>query len=116
MESKVDYKWFVTIILLGFCIYLQYSTMKKIPNVQMTDSLFQALIDNKAKMDSIQENIDSLNRAQSIIEKQINENYNDYVTNINNSYYSTDSIKFRNLSDDLDSMDNLWRKGYYIKY
>ena len=116
MENKIDYKWIVTIVLLGVCIYLQYSTMKRIPSPVLTDPLVQAMMQNQQKMDSLNNSIDSLDKLQAKINSQINKEYNEYQTNIYNSYLDNDSARFSNLSKDLDSMSGLWEKGYFFHH
>ena len=116
MEHKIDYKWIVTIILLGVCIYLQYSTMKKLPDQDKSNSILQEISANQAKIDRLSNSIDSLDSVKASIFNHINKNYNDYETNITNAYYSSDSVKFRFLAKDLDSMERLWEKGYYIRH
>lgn len=117
MEHKVDYKWFLTIILLGFCIYLQYKTMDKVSvNEQSNQDVMSAIIKNQGKIQSLKQSIDSLEDIKTSINNDIHKNYNDYETNITNAYYSSDSIKFKYLSKDIDSMERLWNKGYYIRH
>jgi len=116
MENKVDYKWIVTIILLGVCIYLQYSTMTRMPSKDDTNSIIEAMSINQEKINKLSYSIDSLDSVKSSIFNDIHKNYNDYETNITNAYYSSDSIKFRSLAKDIDSMQRLWDKGYYIRH
>ena len=114
-QGKIDFKWIVTVFLLGVCKYLQYSTMKKLPDDKKTDSIIEAISANQARIDRLSNSIDSLDSVKASIYNSINKNYNDYETNINNAYYSSDSVKFSSLAKDLDSMSRLWKKGYYIR-
>lgn len=115
-QSKIDFKWIVTVALLGVCIYLQYATMKRLPEDTKSNPLMQAILDNNDKIADLNRSIDSLDSIKATINNDINKNYNDYETYITNSYHSSDSIKFKYLAKDLDSMERLWDKGYYIRH
>jgi len=115
-QKKIDFKWIVTIFLLGVCIHLQYSTMKKMPSNYDTNSIIEAMSINQEKIDKLSYSIDSLDSVKASIFNDIHKNYNDYETNITNAYYSSDSVKFKYLSKDIDSMDRLWEKGYYVSH